>query len=568
MCGGTYAYATDKNTIKVRIRTAKNDVKSVYVHYLNVYDHTSNRKIEKMERILSDEYFDMYEAALTLKERHFKYFFELVREDESVFYTGDGFIEKDVTNENSFFFPVINDDEICTYPKWAEGAMVYQIFIDRFNSSQPKQYVNAKWGKRPSREDFFGGDFKGIEEKLDYIKSLGTDVIYLGPVFLSRTNHKYDIEDYYSIDEMFGNEQGLAGLVKAIHDKGMRIILDCVFNHMSCYNPIFTDVVEKGEASRYKDWFFIYDYPVDNYPQNNFPLDSGKSNYDTFAGCVPSMPRINTANEQAIDYLVGSAAYWTKKLKIDGWRLDVADEVSVSLWRKFRKEIQKANSDALIIGEIWNDAAKWMNGDQMHTVTNYKYRKWLLDYIQGIIEPDKFWDRLSSNSMLYKTPSYGYLINLLGSHDTVRLSSIIGIEKARLALLATMAFQGMCLIYYGDEIGLEGAKDPDNRRTMPWNDITGDMYGYIREISVLRDEYPALKHGCLIPLKSDKKLLAFERKLDDQILLVYVNFNDEECIIGKKDAVFMYSSKENTTHTEKTGIDRIGPLSFTVCIKN
>lgn len=557
MCSGTFAYATDKNAINVRIRTAKNDCTSVYVHYLNVYDHTSIRKIEKMDKILTDEYFDMYEAKLMLKEKHFKYFFELVKDDEKVFYTGDGFMEKDIRNENSFFFPVINDDEVYTYPKWAEGALVYQVFIDRFNSSGSKSYINAKWNKYPLREDFFGGDFAGIIEKLDYMRSLGTDVIYLGPVFSSRTNHKYDIEDYYSIDEMFGGEQGLTELVKAIHKKGMRIVLDCVFNHMSCYNPIFMDVVEKGQASEYKDWFFIYDYPV----------EIEKGNYDTFAGCVPSMPRINTANEQAIKYLVDSAVYWTKKLGIDGWRLDVADEVSVSLWKKFRKEVQKANSETLVIGEIWNDAAKWMNGDQIHTVTNYKYRKWMLDFIQGIIDSDKFWDRISSNSMLYKTSSYGYLINLLGSHDTVRLSSMIGTEKAKLALLTTMAFHGMCLIYYGDEIGLLGAEDPDNRRTMPWDDITNDKYDYIHEFSILRNEYPVLRYGQLIPLMSDKKLLAFERKLNGQTLEVYVNFSDEECFIEKKNAIFMYSAKDNISHTEKTGIDRIGPLAFAICIK-
>ena len=152
--------------------------------------------------------------------------------------------------------------------------------------------------------------------------------------------------------------------------------------------------------SEYKDWFYI----------DNYPVSIENCNYDTFAGCVPSMPRINTSNQHAIDYLVNSAVYWTKELNIDGWRLDVADEVSISLWRKFRTEILKANHEALIIGEIWNDASKWMNGDQIHTVTNYKYRKWVLDFIEGKIDSEVFWEKMASNNMLYKTMSFNYLI--------------------------------------------------------------------------------------------------------------------------------------------------------------
>lgn len=551
MCGGSYAYAIDKDTISVRLRTAKNDCSQIIVHYQNVYNHTYDRKKSIMKKILTDEYFDMYEAQLVMEEKHFKYFFELKAKEGSIFYTSDGFMSQDVKNENAFFFPVINDDEVYSFPKWAKGALIYQIFIDRFKSSEEKPFVNAKWGSLPNRKDFFGGDFKGIIEKLDYISSLGTDIVYLSPVFSSRTNHKYDIEDYYAIDEMFGGEQDLKQLLEAIHEKGMYIILDCVFNHMSCYNPIFQDVMEKGQDSKYKEWFFIYDYPVN--------ID--KVNYDTFAGCVPSMPKINTSNQEAIDYLVDSTVYWTKKLNIDGWRLDVADEVSTSLWRQFRREILKVNKDALIIGEIWNDATKWMYGDQLHTVTNYKYRKWILDFIQGQIDSLGFWKKIASNNMLYKTESYGYLVNLLGSHDTSRLSNVIGIEKAKLALLATMVYQGMALIYYGDEIGLQGTEDPDNRRTMPWDDVSVSSLESIIELSKLRNIYPALRYGELVPIPSDGRLLAFERKTETQSLEVYLNFGDTEYRIKNRDLIFYYS--EN-----KASNTCIGPMSFAICIKN
>ncbi|MFA5341210.1 MAG: glycoside hydrolase family 13 protein [Clostridia bacterium] len=551
---GTYAYATDEHTLCIRLRTARNDCKSVIVHYMNVYDHSKNRKKADMVKILQDEYFDLYETKISLMARHFKYFFELESENEHFFYTSDGFMYNSVMNENSFFFPVINNDEIYSLPKWAEGAMIYQIFIDRFNSSCDKSFVNANWNDIPKRNHFFGGDFKGIKDKLEYIQSLGTDIVYLSPVFSSVTNHKYDIEDYLSIDEMFGGRECLSELIQNIHQKGMRIVLDCVFNHMSCNNKIFIDVVEKGQDSQFKDWFYIHNYPV----------RIEKCNYDTFAGCVPTMPRINTSNQEVIDYLVGSAVYWTKELGIDGWRLDVADEVSVSLWRQFRTEILKANSEVLIIGEIWNDASKWMNGDQIHTVTNYKYRKWLLEFIEGIIDTGVFWNKIASNNMLYKTMSYNYLINLLGSHDTKRAASIIGKEKTILALLMTLSYQGIGLIYYGDEIGLLGMEDPDNRRTIPWDEISEVHTSQYKQLSLLKQEYPCLKFGQVKPVLDYKEIICFERATPDQTTEVYVNFSDKDVEIKNRKLLFHYPE----TRKINTSINRIRAMSFAICIKN
>ncbi|MDD2262195.1 MAG: glycoside hydrolase family 13 protein [Clostridia bacterium] len=553
---GAYAYAIGEYTLCVRLRTAKNDCTTVKVHYLNVYNHSNNRKKASMEKILQDEYYDIYEAQLKLEERHFKYFFELKNDKESVYYTSDGFISNGVKNENSFFFPVINDDEIYTFPKWAEGVTIYQIFVDRFNKTYEKPFINAKWNDIPKRHLFYGGDFNGIKEKLDYIHSLGVDVIYLSPIFSSVTNHKYDIEDFYSIDEMFGGEDQLQDLIKEIHNKKMRIVLDCVFNHMSCYNKIFQDVIEKGKKSLYKDWFYIKEYPIS--------ID--RCNYDTFAGCVPSMPRLKTSNPQVIDYLVGASVYWTKKLGIDGWRLDVADEVSVSLWRKFREEILKVNCEALIIGEIWNDASKWMNGDQLHTVTNYKYRKWMMEFIENKIDSSVFWQKISANNALYKTLSYNYLVNLLGSHDTKRLASVVGKNKAILALLTTLVFQGIGLIYYGDEIGLTGKDDPDNRRTMPWDKISAENIKPFELLAKLKNKYPCIKYGKLIPIVVNENILAFERSYKNKNVEVYVNFTNKDILIESRKSIFYYSFGEMID--EKTmSINRIRALSFAICIK-
>lgn len=556
ICSGVYAYASDKYTLNVRLKCAKGDLKGARVHYQNVYDHTLDRHIATMRKLCSDEYCDLYEAALTLPERHFKYFFELDGQDEHVYFTADGFMAGAVDNKNGFFFPVINDDDVLRFPEWAKGAAIYQIFVDRFFSSKRREGVNRAWGELPESGSVYGGDLDGVAEKLDYIQSLGTEVIYLCPVFRSKTNHKYDIEDYYAVDETYGGEEALLRLVKAVHDKGMRLILDCVFNHMSSDNAIFQDVVEKGENSRYKDWFYLYGYPV----------DTQKGNYDTFAGCVPSMPRMNTANEEVIEYLVSSAVYWTKKLQIDGWRLDVADEVSVRLWRRFREEIQKANPQALIIGEIWNHAAKWMGGDQVHTVTNYKYRKWLLDFVAGKIDAQTFWQKTAANEMLYKTPCYGYLINLLGSHDTSRAANEMGAERASLALLCTAAYRGMPLVYYGDEIALEGGDDPDNRRTMPWERATEKNTAYLAAFSAFRKKFAdVFKSGDLTPIPSRGKLLAFSRKCGGNELKIYVNFDSAPQEIAECERLFGYSAETKEVFTQKIEVKRIGGLSFAVC---
>lgn len=555
ICTGTYAYASGKYTLNVRLKCAKNDLKDVCVHFMNVYDHSQNRHIEKMYKLCSDEYNDLYEAEIALPERHFKYFFELDGQDEHLYFTADGFLNGNVDNKNSFFFPVINEDEIPQFPAWARGALIYQIFVDRFFSSKRRQSVNREWDELPDRASIYGGDFDGIIAKLDYILGLGTEVIYLCPVFRSKTNHKYDIEDYYAIDEMFGGEEALVRLVNAVHAKGMRLILDCVFNHMSFENEIFKDVVKNGEKSRYKDWFYLYSYPV----------DVQKGNYDTFAGCVPSMPRMNTSNPEVISYLVDSAVYWTKKLGIDGWRLDVADEVSTSLWRRFREEILKVKPDALIIGEIWNHATKWMGGDQVHTVTNYKYRKWLLDFIQDRINAETFWQKMASNLMLYKTPCYDYLINLLGSHDTDRIAEEVGKERAALALLTTMAFRGMPLIYYGDEIALAGGDDPDNRRPMPWQNVSKEETEFVSAFSKLRGEYTdVFKSGELRPYFTIGRLLAFERAWGGQALKIYINFGADEAPIGGEQ-IFGYNAGTKTVTTEKKDVNRIEGFSFAVC---
>jgi hypothetical protein len=241
-----YAYAVDGDTLAVRLRAKKNDLERVVVHYKNLYDHTSRPKELSMEKILSDGISDLFEARIIVKEKRFKYYFELFSPGERIFYTSDGFLES-VDEKNCFFYPYINDDDIFRPPSWAEGEIIYQIFVDRFYDGDPSNNPpgTIPFGTPPGRESYYGGDLEGVILKLDYVAGLGAKIIYLNPIFLSNSYHKYDIIDYYSIDGTFGKAEDLARLVEAAHERGMKVVLDGVFNHCSSSNPLFMDVLER-----------------------------------------------------------------------------------------------------------------------------------------------------------------------------------------------------------------------------------------------------------------------------------------------------------------------------------
>ena len=304
-----YCYPVSADTLCVRLRVRSGDCVKVLVYFKNLYDHTNHYYVKEMELHLSDGINDLYETEITVKEKHFKYYFELHAGDEIYYYTADGFLDT-VHESNCFYFPRINRDDLLSNPEWAEGEIIYQVLIDRFHdgdSSNNPPGVKPP-GALPDRNTYYGGDFQGIIERLDYIESLGTRIIYLSPLFRSPTYHKYDVADYYRIEEIYGGEEGLLKLVQSAHARGMKIVLDAVFNHCSVENELFQDVIVRGDRSRYRDWFIIESFPVD--PENG--------NYDTFAGRVPSMPRFDTCNREVIEYLVNVAVYWTEKLNIDG----------------------------------------------------------------------------------------------------------------------------------------------------------------------------------------------------------------------------------------------------------
>lgn len=515
-----YAYAVDEKSLKIRLKTKRDNVDEVFIYFKNLYDHTEAINRKAMDKILSDGISDLYETTISVEQKRFKYYFELIYPGGNIFYTSDGFMSE-VTEINCFFYPYINEADISRLPSWAEGEILYQIFTDRFYDGNPANNPDETraFDELPDKDTYYGGDFEGIIDRLDYVAGLGVKMIYLNPVFLSFSYHKYDTVDYYQIDSGFGNASDLIRLSDEIHRRNMKLILDGVFNHCSSSNPIFKDVLTNQSNSKYRDWFCISD----------FPIDEILGNYDSFGGLVPGMPRLNTDNSEVIRYVIDVAIYWTRLLHLDGWRLDVADEVSHDLWIQFRRELKSLFPDILLLGEIWNHSSRWLQGNELDTATNYKFMRAIHDFAQGRINSRTFWNRINANKMLYKSQLYNYLVNLVGSHDTIRCRTLLNsVDLHVLVMAVNMAFEGIPLIYYGDELCMEGGFDPDNRRAMRWQDLDTECAKVLRELSRFRAESEVLKKGSLIPVYPEEdRVIAFCREYAGEGIYFIANFNEK-----------------------------------------
>ncbi len=335
-------FAYDEKEVEIRFKAKTNDLSKAELFYGDKYDLESFKTIE-MEKIFSDFEFDYFVTRVSVATKRLAYRFNLYAGRLIGYFTEWGFVEDiDMTDEliihkYLMHFPYINKIDVHDVPDWVKGSVFYQIFPERFNNGDdalsPKNKV--PWHSKPTRENFFGGDLEGIYQKLDYLADLGVNAIYMTPVFEATTNHKYDTIDYFKIDPHFGDKETLKKLVKKAHELNIKVVLDSVFNHSGYKFDKFLDVKKKGEESKYKDWFYI----------NDFPVDEEKLNYETF-GFEPKMPKLNTANEEVYNYLLDVATYWIKETDIDGWRLDVANEIDHDFWRKFRKAVKEVKPHA------------------------------------------------------------------------------------------------------------------------------------------------------------------------------------------------------------------------------
>jgi glycosidase len=403
---------------------------------------------------------------------------------------------------------------------WAKDAVFYQIFPERFENGDPSNDPpgTEPWGKAPKGNNYFGGDLVGIMNRMAYLKDLGINALYLNPVFEAQSNHKYNTKDYSRIDPSFGTNETFDQFIMKCRANGIRTVLDGVFNHVGTAHFAFEDVVKNGVSSKYASWFNIFSYPVSS-PK--------EPNYECWWG-YGSLPKLMVQNPEVRDYLFEVIKPWTDR--IDGWRLDVANEIPHEFWKEFRAKIRSWNPQCYIVGELWEDASPWLKGDEFDATMNYRFRSACLDYYAyDKITTEQFDKQLEATRNLYSKNANLVMQNLLSSHDTERYLTLCQGEfwRMKLSVLLQMTYIGAPMIYYGDEIGMEGGKDPDCRRCMEWDPKKWDteMRDLYKKLIRIRQASPALRRGTfkMLLAQNSTKTIAFERQLNAHLAYVAIN---------------------------------------------
>lgn len=527
-----WGYPYDLQTIHLRLRTKKQDVKEVWALAGDKYMWENSKERVQMHVFATDDLFDYWECEVVPPFRRIKYGFLLKNDDEEIWMDEDKFGKEEPKMDRLFDIPFINPVDVFTPPAWVKDAVFYQIFPERFANGDPS--INPKdtlpWGEKPEWFNFFGGDLQGIMDHLDHLTDLGINAIYMTPIFKATTNHKYDTEDYMELDPHFGDKETLKKLITTCHDKGIRVMFDAVFNHSGKTFAPFVDVQEKGEQSKYKDWFHVRKFPL--------AVEDGIPTYDTF-DFEPLMPKLNTENPEVKEYLLNVARYWVEEFGIDGWRLDVADEVDHHFWREFRQTVKSINPDVYILGEIWHESSPWLQGDQFDAVMNYPFKNAVTDFfVEDTTDALTFAHAIGTQMSRYPRQVTEVSFNLLDSHDTARALTLAKGNKDRLKLAVTfqMTYSGTPCIYYGDEFGMEGDNDPDCRRCMVWDEKDQDLelFAFYQQLISLRKQYPALRQGTFTFLhaKEGNNGLIYERSDDKDTFVIAMNSSSEPVTVS------------------------------------
>ncbi|MEX2540159.1 MAG: glycoside hydrolase family 13 protein [Trueperaceae bacterium] len=404
-------------------------------------------------------------------------------------------------------------------PDWVPDAVFYQIFPERFYNGNTENDPKGveRWDGKPTRENFFGGDLDGIIQKLDYIAELGFNALYLNPIFKAGTNHKYDTHDYFTIDPTFGDDQTFDRLIEEAHLRGVRIVLDGVFNHCGTGFEPFRDVVEHGSSSRYWDWFDIYDYPLKTEPDPNYATCGG----------APYLPRLNTRNPGVEAFVHEVALHWLAR-GIDGWRLDVPYEIHTDFWRRFRRVVKDNYPDAYLVAEEWRDPSTFLQGDTFDGATHYPLRGLAFDFlVKNALTGEAFARALETlRRQMPKDSQYG-MMTLLGGHDTPRLLTECdgNIQAAILLYTFLLTMPGAPMIYYGDENGMHGDNDPDCRRPMVWDEQNWqpNIRKAITQLVKLRSQHILLRRGTVDTAYANDRVYAYYRRLERERALVILN---------------------------------------------
>jgi cyclomaltodextrinase / maltogenic alpha-amylase / neopullulanase len=457
-------------------------------------------------------------------------------------------------------------------PDWVRDAVFYQIFPDRFASSArvAKPGPLEAWDAAPTPHGYKGGDLLGIVERLDHIQSLGVNALYLTPIFSSASNHRYHTYDYYQVDPLLGGNDALRELLDACHARGMRVVLDGVFNHSGRGFWPFHHVVENGLDSPYVDWIYVDQErlrgggAIKPYPSATEltalaeakarASANGEASLQTLGynawWDLPALPKLNTNNPGMREHLLGAAEHWLR-FGIDGWRLDVAEEIDAGFWREFRQRVRAINPDAYIVAEIWRTKPHWTAGDTFDALMNYPLTEAVLSFAGGATldmevvadqheysrfvrreDAPTFARRVEEVLAAYGRATSEVQLNLLGSHDTARLRTVVGgdVTSVRLAMLAMVTLPGAPCIYYGDEIGMAGRHDPDNRRGFDWDETRwdGDLLAFVKAAVSARQAEPALRRGEYRTLAAQGEAIAYARGGEDRPVVVAINAGQAE----------------------------------------
>lgn len=523
-----FCYPLNENELMIGIKTGS-DIRRVFIIYGDPFDGSVTPegwawegKRQEITRKKALPYHTWWQVTVLLPYGRCKYCFELHGQDEgdvrycleNGFYTADELVTlRRVTgNFPGFEFPWLDGAECVRIPDWVPRTVWYQIFPDRFCRDTASQKPNAlPW---PAAEDavtnneHYGGTLRGITEKLGYLADLNITGLYLNPVNASPSVHKYDTSDYLNIDPAFGSADDLHTLVKEAHARGIKVMLDGVFNHCGWDFALWQDVVRNGKASPYFDWFIVQEWPFETAVEperenaasrSRPPGTNGKSGrYSVFA-YVDTMPKLNTNNPAVVDYLLNVCETWVRSYDIDGIRLDVANELSHTFCRQLYRRMRSLKKDFYLLGEIWRSALPWLRGGELDSVMNYPlalcFWKFFCDKTLSALTFER---EINAVFTAYPEPVTVGLFNLLDSHDTPRLftrnDGDVSAVWQQYALL--LSLPGSPCIYYGSEVLLAGGNDPDCRRCMPWQAIEAGEYAepmsMMRQLIALRHTHPAM----------------------------------------------------------------------------
>lgn len=531
---GHFAYITGENKAELMVQVDKNCCNTIHLIYYDqylIFNRNAKAKEVLMPKIASSHSHDFYRLEVSPPRNRMGYYFKI--EDikgDTYFYNEMGIVKN--ANEKDgkhFMLPYLNIEDAVMVPDWARDAVCYQIFPDTY-AHEDKTLENVDVKGYYKQYAFTGGTLKGITSRLSHLKDLGITMVYMTPIFKANTAHRYETVDYYEIDPRLGTKEDLRAFIDTAHSMNIRVVLDAVFNHTSSHFFAFEDILENQENSPYKDWYYINEFPVSR--------EDKILKYETFAS-VADMPKLNTMNPDTCTYILDIVKYWTKEFNLDGWRLDVANEIPLKFWRKFRDMVKEINEDALIIGESWNDSNCYLQGDTFDSVMNYPVRTALFSllsdyctdkgYKDYALTPQTFADLISEQLVRYPRPITEVLLNLVDSHDVPRLRSLFHDESVvELITALLLTLPGTPCIYYGDEIGMGHKDKTDGRLVMEWDKVNKDnpILTYHKQLIKLRHEHDALRYGDLSFIDAGEQVLAFQRTLDHDSFLICANISD------------------------------------------